>query len=238
MLTMQEQFELAAKSKEALDRIRSSKAEQVSLKNESSWKRPNYAKLIFEEYDIASFETKLKADAAYYNVLLKRLDESKSNDIHKIVGGMMGIIRQIYEQINIKPKIYGLNRLPSLNETDSVIEENATRIISDYINRNYYQLNREQRQDKYGESVKSIASDMVVRESINPEEAVRFGTKVIVVKQFLENISFPLVVRGEIENCLTSDEYGEIFEQDRLRDLWESFDNQSFNLAKIIASIV
>ncbi len=238
MLSVQDQYNLAAKSRKALERIQNNRKEQEILKEQASWRRPNYSKLIFEEYDQTSFEDKVKADAAYYNVLFRRLDESNSSKLHKIVGSMMGTVRQIYEHINIKPKIYGLNRLPSLNESDNVIEENATRIISDFINRNYYQLSREQRQDKYAESVKAIASDMIVKESIDPEDAVRFSTKVIVVKQFLESISFPLVVRGEIENYLTSKEYGELFEQDKFQDLWESFDNQSTHLAKIIASIV
>lgn len=236
MLTMDDHFGIAAKSRKALDRIQNAKNDQLS--EDLAWKRPNYSKVIFEEYSDEAFEEKVKRDAAYYNVLFKRLDEDQSANLHKILGNMMGTIRQIYEHIDIKPKVYGLGRLPSLNETDNVIEENATRIISDHINRNYYQLTRDQRRDKYEIGVKSIASDLVVQESIEPEEAVRFGTKVFVVKQFLEDISFPLVVRGEIEDCLTSKAYGEIFEQEKLQDIWESFQTQVFNISKIIASIV
>ena len=238
MLSVQDQKDLFTKSKDALARIQNGKKEQQELKNESTWRRPNYSKLVLEEYESSLFDDKIRTDSAYYNVLFKRFDESQSENLHKILGSMMSTVRSIYEQINIKPKIYGLSRLPSLNNTDSDIQENATLIISDYINRNYYKLSREQRQDKYEEGVKALASDMVVQESIDPEEAVRFSTKVIVVKQFLENINFPLVVRGEVENCLTSNEYGEMFEQDKLRDLWESFDKQSLSLAKVIASVV
>jgi len=238
MLSLDEHSKLINLSKGALDRIKNTRDLNTleEIKNHNF--KPNYSKILLEEFDNDSFNTKIKYDSAYYNVLLNRLDESQSANIQEILADLLKTTRQIYEHINIKPKIYGINRLVTLNESDDVIYEMANRVISDYINNNYYKLTNDEKHSRYFESVKSQAKELIINENITTTDAVEYSMKVSVIQSLLETINFPMIIKNEIEKSLISEEYGDMFEQEELNMLWEDFASKSTDIAKIISAIV
>lgn len=238
MITFDEHSKLSTLSQTALDRIRNTRELQSLEETKKHAVKLNFSKLILEEFDNDEFNKKIKFDTAYYNVLLNRLDESQNSNIQFLLTDMIKTTRQIYEHINIKPKIYGINRLATLNETDSVIYEMADRIISDYINTKYYKLTNEEKHNNYFEIVKSQAKDLIINENITTDDAVEYSMKIAVIQSLLETINFPMVIKAEIEKSLISEEYGDMFEQEDLNKLWTEFATKSTTIAKIISAIV
>ena len=194
--------------------------------------------MIFEEYDEKFFEHKVKLDSIFYKSFFKNLEESHVSDVRNILTNYFDTVRQIYEHVNIKPRVYGFNINTALNDSDKILEESANRMINDYINQQYYSLDSEQREQKYFTAVKPIASEVILKEHVDENEAVQFGTKSVVIKDFLERISFPMTVRNRIEEDMIDEGYGKIFDQDKLRTLWDTFQEQTMDLAKIIAVLV
>jgi len=238
MLTMEDNYSLMAKSQEALNRIKTIKYLEEEEEQKGLHPKPNYAKMLLEEFDEKDFISKVERDAAYYDVLLYKLEESKREEVQPIIEGLLQVVKSIYEHINIKPKIYASNRLPDKNESDEIIHESASRIINDYIARNYYQLSKENRVKTYEQTVKSMATKLVIEQNIGLDEAIEFSTKTSVIHQLLENINFPLVIKSEIESSLVSEQYAELFEQEELVNLWEAFKDKSYKFARIIAAVV
>jgi len=236
--SLDEHSKMAAKSQNALDRIKNTRELNALEENKKNNMKPNHAKIFLEEFDNEIFNTKVKFDSAYYKVLINRLDESQNENIQLLLGDLLKTSRKIYEHINIKPKIYGINRLATLNETDEVIYEMAGRIISDFINNNYYKLSSDEKHARYFENVKSFAKELIVHENIETDDAVEYSMKVSVLQNLLETINFPMVIKNEIEKSLISEEYGDMFEQEELNILWSDFKNKSTSIAKIISAIV
>ncbi len=147
-------------------------------------------------------------------------------------------VKSIYETINVKPKIYGLQRLNGLNENQQNINLSASRIISDFINRNYYKLTQEEREHKYIGRIKHTSKDLILNEGIDPKEAVQFALKSAVIEELLEHINFPMTVKNEIETSLTSTNYALMFDPAVLNDLWDTYQEQSLNISKIISAIL
>lgn len=234
-----DRYALAGAATVALNRIRSNK-EQLLQENTIPSRniKSDFAKMIFEEYDEKSFEHKVKIDSIFYKTLLKNIEENYLDDVRTIVTDYLNTVKEIYEHVNIKPKVYGFNINTALNDSDKILEESANRMINDYINQQYYSLNSEQRENRYFSAVKPIASDIILKEHIDETEALQFGTKAIVLKNFLEKVSFPMTVKNRIEEDMIDENYGKIFDQDKLRNLWDLFQEQTMNLAKIMAALV
>lgn len=229
-------YKLAGDATLALNRIRQNKASIITESTRTV--KTDFSRMIFEEYDEKFFEHKVKLDSIFFKSFFKNLEESHVADVRNILATHFDTIRQIYEHVNIKPRVYGFNIMTSLNDSDKVLEESATRMINDYVNQQYYSLSSEERENKYFNTVKPIASEMIIKEHIEETEAIQFGTKAVVVKDFLEKISFPMTVRNRIEEDMIDEGYGKIFDQDKLRNLWDVFQEQTMNLAKVIAVLV
>jgi len=236
--TLDEHSKISTISQVALERIKTTRELQQLEENKKHEYKPNLTKIFLEEFDIDAFENKIKFDVSYYNVLLNRLDESNGEDAQTLLIDLFKNVRSIYEHINIKPKIYGINRLATLNETDDVIYESASRIIHDYINNNYYKLTNEEKHKRYFEQVKDATKDLIISENIDADEAVEYNVKIAVIQSLIETINFPMVIKNEIEKSLISEEYGDMFEQEELNNLWLEFKNKSINISKIISAIV
>jgi len=233
------QFELAEQSLAALNKLQQNK--QALLQEQEEKRRlpkVNYAKFVFEEYDDDSFETKVKMDASYYDILLSKLGEPQQEAVQTILGSMLATVKGIYETINVKPKIYGLQRLNGLNESKNNISQSASRIISDFITRNYYKLTQEERENKYMGRVKHTSKDLILTEGIDPAEAVSFALRSAVIEELLEHINFPMTVKNEIETSLTSTEYAQMFDPQVLNDQWDKYQEQALNFSKIVSAIL
>ncbi len=239
MYQVTNQFSLAEQSLRGLNKLKENK--QILL-NESIERsrlpKVNYAKFVFEEYSDEYFENKVKIDSAYYNVLLDKLTNVHQESVQTILGTLLQTVKMIYETINIKPKIYGLQRIQDLNENTEAIKQSASRIISDFVNRNYYKLTQEEREVKYINRIKQISKDLILNENIEPKDAVAFSLKAAVIEDLLEHINFPMTVKNEIESNLTSTEYAQMFDPQVLQNSWDQYHEQAINFSKIIATII
>ncbi len=134
MFQVNNQFDLAEQSLKALNKLQATKANLIQEEAEAkALPKVNYAKFVFEEYDDDSFETKVKMDTAYYNVLLGKLEESQQEAVQSILSGMLKTVKTIYETINVKPKIYGLQRLNGLNENQTNANINTLIVLKIYL---------------------------------------------------------------------------------------------------------
>ena len=151
---------------------------------------------------------------------------------------MADTIHSIYEHINIKPKTYGFELSTGLNNSEEILESKAQKYINDYLRDNYYALTTEQREVKFLNRVKPIAEQVIIENSMEPEAALEYSTKIILINELLDRIAFPITIQSIINESLHDEAYAEIFEQDKLNELWETYKLQSYNFARLISLIV
>lgn len=234
MYDLNSRMHLATVANNALTKLNRARIEENSFQRTS---QTDFSRQIFEEYDDNAFENKVKLDSTFYRLLLNRLDEQYTEPVQTILTRLLETVKEIYEHVNVKPKLYGFTQ-SSLNESDEVLENTGLRIINDFINQNYYSLTSKQREKQYLESVKPIATGVILEDGVNEEEAVRFATKTIVMQNLLEKINFPMSIKYKVEELLSDDNYAEIFEQNRLREIWDQFQDQSYDIARIVATVI
>lgn len=223
------------KALEALARIKNEG--NIEETKRTSSVPPVYDRYIFESFTNDGMEEKIKHDTSYYNILFKNIEESDSDLAHTLLGKLLKTTKLIYEHINIQPKIFGSKAI-ALNESDDIIEKNALRMIDEFIDSNYYSLSQERRDSTYKEKVIAESETLISENAANPEEAVEFCYKSVVMEGLLEKISFPSIIKYKIDEVLSSDIDNQVFEQDELSELWTSFQSQSKKLAKLIATTV
>lgn len=233
MYNAQDRFDITAKAMGALHKLRSNKYQNL---NEQKRKKPDYSQYIFEEYDEESFENKIKIDSIYYKVLLNNLNENYVDKVRNILTSVIENVREIYEQINIKPKTYGFNSISIFNETDTTLQNNGRTIINEFINQRYYSLDKDKREKMYLERCKPIAQKLVMEHNNNYDDAIRFATKAVVIEDLIRKINFPQTVWGKIEEL--KNDTDSLFDQDHLITLLDNFDNKIKDVSKIVAAIV
>lgn len=233
--TLEEQYKLSAMSLEALNRIRSKNEAKLQEKKQP---KKDYARLIFEEYDEDSFSLKLMCDSIFYNCLIKRLDDTYESDVQKMFGELAATTRYIYEHINIKPKLYGFNESEIQNESQEVLENKTIHLITEFLNHNYYSLTDKQLETLYLKEVNTIAKELIVTENVETGDAINFALKSIIVESLINRINFPMIVKDRVNELITSNDYGMIFDQDQLIKLWDQFGKQSRDISKIAATVV
>lgn len=229
-------LELTAQAMGALQRLRSN--QKLDESAVQSRRKPDYSLLVFEEYDDESFANKCKIDSLLYKSMLRNLNQEHSDSLREILTQLMETTQSIYRHINIKPAVYGFNNISIFNESDEVLEETALRLINEFVDNQYYSLSKEEREKKYMVGVKAIAETYVLEHQVDSDESVRFATKTLVMEEFIKRINFPLNVRNKIYELIEDEEYGRIFNQDVLREHWESFEKQCHNLSKIVAATI
>lgn len=228
-------FKIAATAQSALRRMKNSNVTENVIKP-----KVDHSRMLFEEYDDDSFAQKVKIDSMFYKTMLKNLDESYADSVKMILTNMFATTKEIYEHINIKPRVYGFNINTVFNESDDMLQQNAQRMINDFINDKYYSLTTEQREEKYYSAVSSIAKDVILSESdaLDEKDALTFATKTIVMKNLIERINFPLSIQNKVQELLIDENYGKIFNQEQLSHLWDQFQEQTFDIAKIVAVLI
>ena len=235
---MIDRYKLAGDAVLALNRLRQNQSKQLQESVNFRTAKKDFAKSVFEEYDSDVFNQKVKIDSIFFKSLCKNIEEKYMEDVSNLLASYMENVQEIYKHINIKPRVYGFNIMTSLNESEENLEKTSSRIINDFINRQYYSLDESERELKYKDTIKPLASDIILNENVNEQIAVEFSTKATILESLLEKISFPMTIKARIEEDLVDVNYGEIFDQDRLRDLWETFQTQTHNLSKIIAATI
>ena len=235
------QFQLAAQAQLGLNKYRASKREDAITENtEDSFKytKADYAKMAFEEYDETVFETKSTLDSYYFKRLIKNIPDEYLNESVEIISNLYDTVKNIYEHINVKPKTYGFNISNSLNNSEQILEDQAQSYINAFLKDNYYNLTAQQRQEKYFPKIKPIAESLVLENQLDETQALEFASKVVLMEDLINRICFPLTVQSFIEDSLHDASYAQIFEQEDLQNLWDSFHKQSYNFAKIVSMLV
>lgn len=230
---LSDRFKIAATAQSALRRMKGDNVTENVMRP-----KVDHSKMLFEEYDDNSFSQKVKIDSVFYKTMLSNLDESYADSVKTILTSMFCTTKEIYEHINIKPRVYGFNMTTAFNESDDVLQQNAQRMINDFINNKYYSLTTEQREEKYYPAVRSIAKDVILSESVDEKEAITFATKAVVMKELIERINFPMSIQNKIQELLIDENYGKIFNQEHLSNLWDQFQEQNFDIAKIVAVLI
>lgn len=234
----QDQLDLSSKAFEALQRIKS-RANQKSndeLLQEAKFNL-DYSRQVFEEYSDDKFIKKMEVDSYIYNQFLKNVeDEAISSQIQESIVNMTGTIKLIYEHINIEPKIYGFKKLDKNSSEDELINE-SRRLIFEHLDKNYYNLSSGERNKKYKDFVSEVAYMVSINEHIDVDDSTDHIYKSTVINSLLENINFPFTIKSKIEELLESQMYKDVFDADTLQHLWEDFQDQSFNLSRLLSLI-
>lgn len=240
MFTDNDTEKLMFESREALCKIKSQKSKKreplVELREDKS--RFDRGKYFFEQYDAVAYEGKVKVDMMYYNQFLQKIEEDVAPQVQQIITTLYQTINTIYEFINIKPEIYG-NGI-DLTILDASMEDSKrklSRVVYDFLDRNFYRLSPEQRKNKYFEEHKEYAKSLIT-DGAAPDEAIAFSVKSLVMENLLTNISFPFGVWSRIKYLIDDKDYGEIFDKDKLVEHVETFQKKIKNVARIVASCV
>lgn len=231
----QDRYKMAASAHSALQRMKNNTQE---ITESTRTAKTDFARYILEEYDEKTFQDKVKLDTIFYKTMFSKLEEQHSDGVFQVLNRYFDTIKSIYEHVNLKPKAYGFQLPTVFNMSDKEIEESAASKINDYINTQYYSLTQEAREAKYFPTVKQLASDAIIKEHVDERVAVEFGSKAAVLKDLVEKISFPMVIRQRIEQDLLDETYADIFDKDKLKDLWTSFQEQSMDVAKLVAAVI
>ena len=219
----------------ALDALK--KINQPLEETKKAKSKTMYDRYIFEQYSDTAMTDKLKHDSAYFNILFENIAEDKSPLANTLLIDLSKTIKSIYEYIDIEPRSIGMKAI-SLNENDDIISENATRIINEFIDVNYYSLSQEKRDTKYKNYVIAESESLVLESSIDPVEATTFCYKCAVMESLIEKISFPEIIKFKIDETMTSDIDQQVFEQTELIDLWSEFQIKTKKLSKLISTVV
>lgn len=234
-----DQFQLAAQAQLGLNKLRNNKQQEITeSENSFNYTKADYARMSFEEYDESVFDTKSTLDSYYFKRLIKNIPEENLNESIQIISNLYDTVKQIYEHVNIKPKTYGFNISNSLNGSEEKLEEQAQNYINNFLKDNYYNLTAQQRQEKYFPKIKPIAESLVIENQLDENQALEFASKVVLMEDLINRICFPLTAQAFIEESLHDASYAQIFEQDALQELWDSFHKQSHNFAKVVSMLV
>lgn len=225
-------FQIAANAQLALNKMK----QNTQLQKEDTGFLSDTYKHVFEEYDETSFEHKVKLDSYYFKALLNKVSDAYYEGVNQILANLMETVQLIYENINVKPKIYGFNSTTAFNDSEEIIEQNVMRVINDHINKSYYSLTQEQREVKFLNGVKSIASEIIIKEGVDEKTAIEFANKSLVIKELLEKICFPSGVKYRIEESFNDD--SKFFDHSSLRELYDVFQEQILDISKIVAVVV
>lgn len=235
---LQEQIRLAQIGRQGLQKLRHNQ-QKNDLKRISEEKRSaiDHSKYIFEEYTEENFKKKIFLDKYIYSEFLKPLFE-KNKDIEQTatdsLGDMLATVRQIYEFVNIKPKQYGFNKMDQDTSEQDLISE-AKSLIRNHLNKKYYTLTKEEKEKKYKEEVINLSKNLVVNENLEVDSAVEHSYKTTIINDFIRKLNFPYVIECKINELFVSEMYDKFYEKDKLKDLWQVFEQQSLNISRIIA---
>ena len=230
-MNFNEQIEISAKAAEALDRIRSKR----NIQSQDN-KHQDFSRIVFEEYSESAFIKKIKLDTYIYENLLTECDEQYLPQIQEQLVLYVDSIRSIYEHINIEPKLVGFNKL-TLESSENQLNQEGRRIIFEYLDKNYYSLNQAQRSAKYKSQVIHEAKDLVISDNIEIDDSVSHVYKAAILSNLLESVAFPFVIKNTILELLESESYRQIFNAEKLEELWSNYNENLSSISKILSLV-
>jgi hypothetical protein len=197
----------------------------------------DYADHAFSDYDSTVFEQKIMLEKNIYDVIIKDATEDQTKSIEESIGSMLKTLNHVYKHINVTPKLYKFSA-EDLDLSTENLQDKSSTIVSDYMNRKYYDLSTIQRKVRYEGAVTSYAKDLMVNENLEPDVAITHAYKSMLIESFVSEMCIPSVVNGRIMDLLESDEYKVFCDQEELLNLKESFDHKVHNLSRIFAEFI
>lgn len=232
--------ELMCEAKQALQKLdneRNSKKDLL-VEFQNNWKKYDKGRVYFEEYTPESFQSKIKVDLLYMDQLLQKLDNDQIHEVEKLISSLYKDVKELYEFINIKPEIYGKNITEQLiTENNEKIKGLLSKNIYNYLSNHFYDLPVERRESLYFERTKED-SKTLISEGQDAKTAVEFSIKKCLMEDLVRNICFPAVIRTRLNYILEDEAFGDLFDQDALHELYNSYDKKLNNLSKVIAVCV
>ena len=233
--------EIILESQQALKRIQIEKEnnQKKSLTYiKENVKKINYGRNIFEEFDEEIYKNKSSIDMIYFNQLLDKLSDDQQLQVEVVLSDLYKTVYNIYEHINIAPEVFGIGVTTDILKES---EENCNKIIKKsihtFLENKFYRLTPYDRNEKYSSQGKEYAK-ILINEGVETEEAIKFSIKSIVMENLIKNICFPFSVWSRISNLMESEDYGLVFDQDKLINHVNKFETKSVNVARIISAII
>lgn len=224
-------FELQRKSLEALNRLRSESQGVKRIVTESKQISSS-----IEPYSEDDFKSKLKYDAAYYNVFLKNLeDPTLKEDIVNEIYNLYDTVKSIYKEMDVKPMVFSNKSF--IGKTSEVsIEETALQVINNYLDRNYYNLTLEERDRRYKAKAIDTAMYLVTEQHIDIDNAVKVAQKKVIIEGLLDKIAFPGQARGKLDEFI-NESPDEFFDNTRIKQLYENYEKKLSKVATLLATL-
>jgi hypothetical protein len=197
----------------------------------------DYGCAIFEEYTADNWSDKVKKDTNIYNKFLSTVEEGTAEKISIVLGDFLDTVNSIYEHININPETYGFKGL-MLDASEAELNLESQRIVDNFLNKHYFSLTNNERDKLYMEQALSLTTEIVSNEKIEIKEAMEHAHKAIIVEKLLQEVNFPKPIYYRIQELMTSELYGEIFEQEVLVDKWNKFKDKSNALSRVFAALI
>ena len=100
----------------------------------------DFEKEYIEEYNEEDFQTKLKYDTHYFNMLLKNSEEKQIEKVQKILETIVPVVNDLYHLSNLCPKILGFSvrdKMVPLNESEDFLLSEAKKEFMKFLNLNY-----------------------------------------------------------------------------------------------------
>jgi hypothetical protein len=230
---------LIYESSQTLKRINESKTYKKTLDQEiaEAKKRSDSGRHLFEEYDLETFKNKMNVDLLFFEQLLQKLEPEQTTQLEPVISKLYKTVREIYEFTNINPEIFGRFDVSIISESDEVIKQTLSKKIFTFLENKFYNLSHERQINKYKDQI-IPTSEQLISEGTDHTKAVKFALKECISGELISNICFPFSIKSRIDYLMENEAYAEIFDQDKLKSLHESFINTSMNVAKVIAVCV
>jgi len=240
MFYEQHENDLITEAKGTLTKLKNKKDSQKTLYEQfqQNWKKYDKGRSYFEEFTTESFESKLKVDLLYMDQLLQKLDNNQITEVEKLISDLYKDVKEIYEFINVKPEVYGKNITEKLiNENTEKVKNKLSENIYGYLSRNFYDLPVEKREELYFERIKEDSRNLIT-EGTEAKEAIEYSIKKCLMEDFTKNICFPTTIKNRLNYLMEDEAFGDLFDQNSLRDVYESFNQKVSNIARIVAACV
>ena len=231
--------DIILESSNTLSRIEKSRSYKKDLEEviKESKDRFDIGRHYFSEYNEKAFKTKLHIDLLFMEQLLQKLTPDQNIQVESLITSLYADVKAIYEFINIEPEVFGKFDETLLNESDQTIKNSLSKKIYTFLENRYYNLSVSKRTEKYSERIVPRSKELLT-EGVSNEDAVTYSIKQCLMEDFISDLSFPFAIKSRLTYLLENEAYGEIFDQNRLNDLYKNFKNKVNAIAKISAACI
>ena len=221
-------------ARKALNKIKTEKnVKTIEEQTKELYRKFKRDENLYEEYSDSIFDTKLRVDSLFYEHVLSKLPE-ETKGVEEAIGSFYKTIKNIYETINIKPESHRMLNsnllVESINKQQNVFEK----ILNEHLNNYYYRYTLDQRKEKFLEKATPFAEEMI-NEGVDSSEAISLSVKSLILESLIKNIAMPRLIQKRVQYLCDDVDYGKVFDQEKLKSLWESFNYKAKNMARIFA---